>query len=279
MVIGELVRSAAQMLGENTRFEAEQIVMKAAGVSHTQLVTHGRDIEADDALCRKVTEMTRRRVDGEPLQYILGECEFMSLGFYVNKGVLIPRADTETLVEAVADAADGERGLKIIDICSGSGCVGISLARFLPDAAVDMLDVSDEAVKTAVRNVERNDVSDRVRAIRFDILSDCPNQVYDIAVSNPPYIETDAIETLEAQVRDHEPHTALDGGTDGLMFYRRITEIADNILRVGGILAFETGYDQADAVKSIMNGKFRDIRVIKDLCGNDRVVIGKLKAV
>ena len=277
MVIDALVRRVASQLTENARFEAEQIVMKAVGITHGELILKGKDVKASDAQIRAVREMTARRKNGEPLWYIIGECSFMSLDFYVSKGVLIPRPDTETLVETVISAADKKRELNIIDICAGSGCIGISLAHYLPNAAVDMLDVSDTALETARKNIIRNNVSGRVNLIKADILNEYPDKKYDIAVSNPPYIETDTIDALNVSVKDYEPRLALDGGDDGLLFYRRIISIADKILKENALLAFEIGYDQAKSVTAIMTDKFTDIRVIRDLADNDRVVTGILK--
>ena len=277
MVIDALVRRVASSLTENARFEAEQIVMKAVGITHGELILKGKDVKASDTQIRAAREMSERRKNGEPLWYIIGECSFMSLDLYVSKGVLIPRPDTETLVETVISAADKKSELNIIDICAGSGCIGISLAHYLPNAAVDMLDVSDTALETARKNIIRNNVSDRVNLIKADILNEYPDKKYDIAVSNPPYIETDTIDALSTSVKDYEPRLALDGGDDGLLFYRRIISIADKILKENALLAFEIGYDQAKSVTALMTDKFTDIRVIRDLADNDRVVTGILK--
>ena len=277
MVINSLVRFAQDRLTENARYEAEQMVMSALKISRTELVLNGRNTETTDADFLAVSRMIERRQKGEPLQYILGECGFMSLDFYVESGVLIPRSDTETLVETVIEAANKDRKTKILDICTGSGCIGISLARFLPCSEVDLVDISDKAIAVAAKNIIRNDVSDRVKIKKLDILNEYPDKQYDIVVSNPPYIETDVIDTLEVKVKDFEPRLALDGGADGLVFYRRIISIADKILNQNGFFAFETGYEQGGAVSALMNEKFTDIRVIQDLNKNDRVVIGILK--
>ena len=277
MVINSLVRFAQDRLTENARYEAEQMVMSALKISRTELVLNGRNTETTDADFLAVSRMIERRQKGEPLQYILGECGFMSLDFYVEHGVLIPRSDTETLVETVINAADKDKKIKILDICTGSGCIGISLARFLPCSEVDLVDISDKAIAVAAKNIIRNDVSDRVKIKKLDILNEYPDKQYDIVVSNPPYIETDVIDTLEVKVKDFEPRLALDGGADGLVFYRRIISIADKILNKNGFFAFETGYEQGGAVSALMNEKFTDIRVIQDLNKNDRVVIGILK--
>lgn len=272
MVIDTLIRETAKQLSDNAQYEAREIVMRALSLSRTDVITNPNR-EVGDEEVRAVTEMARRRQNGEPLQYILGECEFMSLPFYADEGVLIPRSDTETLVEAVMDRAFEN----ILDICTGSGCVGISLAHYISGASVTMVDISEKAVQAAKKNAARNNVTRRVNVMRLDILSDIPDGEYDLIVSNPPYIETAVIDTLDSVVKDYEPHLALDGGADGLTFYRRITDIAPRLLRRGGVLAFEIGYNQGEAVSSLMQKSFSNIEIIKDLAGCDRVVRGELK--
>lgn len=273
MVISQLVRETAKRLSENPLFEAEQMVMAVCNLDRTELVLKGRN-EASEEEKEKVNDMVLRRLKGEPLQYIIGECEFMSLKFYTEKGVLIPRSDTETLVEKILDFTDENEEYKVLDICTGTGCIGISIANYRKKAEVKLLDISDIAINLAKRNIILNDVNDRVFAEKEDILKDYPKEKYDIIVSNPPYIESDVIDTLQVEVKDYEPHLALDGGKDGLIFYRRIADIAPKMLNVGGILAFEIGYNQGSKVLEIMKKSFYNIQIIKDLCGNDRVVIG-----
>ncbi|MBQ9600281.1 MAG: peptide chain release factor N(5)-glutamine methyltransferase [Clostridia bacterium] len=272
MVIDELVRNAAAQLTDNARFEAEQIVMKALDIDRTQLLINGKKTAGKNDI-NAVNEMLVRRKNGEPLQYILGECEFMSLPFYVESGVLIPRADTETLVETVIEEAKSDA--KILDICSGSGCIGISLAHYIKDATVTMLDISDKAMNVSEKNIALNGVQDRVTVKKCDILNKIPQGKYDVIVSNPPYIETAVIDKLQTEVKDYEPRLALDGGGDGLVFYRRITDTAPQMLNENGILALEIGFDQGKSVSELMKKNFEDIKVTKDLAGNDRVVIGR----
>lgn len=274
MVISEAVREASKELKENARFEAELIVMEALEISRTQLVLDGKK-EITPNQWKKIKEIINRRRKGEPLQYILGECEFMALDFYVERGVLIPRSDTETLVETMLDKADS--GMDVLDICAGSGCIGISIAYYKKDVCVDLVDISDKAIEVAKKNIIRNGVSDRVEIKKMDILNEYPEKKYDIVVSNPPYIETDVIKNLQTEVKDYEPHIALDGGKDGLVFYRRIVEIAPQIMKKNGILAFEIGYNQGAQLSEIMGNSFKNIAIIKDLANNDRVAIGILK--
>ena len=269
MVIRALVSKIAAELDENAVFEARQIVMCAADMTNTDMVLRINEqlTPQQESLA---LEMARRRALGEPLQYILGFAEFMGLRFEVNRNVLIPRADTETLVETVLNEKNG--GISVLDIGTGSGCVGISIAHFNKNARVTLLDISRAALDTARKNAKNNRVN--CDFINMDILSGCPNGQYDVIVSK--YIRPEVIDTLQTEVKDFEPYTALCGGADGLVFYRRIVEIAPHILNKNGLLAFEIGYDQGNDVSKLMRG-FDNVRVIKDLCGNDRVVTGTLK--
>lgn len=272
MVIRELVSEISKNLTENAQFEARQIVMSASGLDNTSLLLKANE-SVDDETIKKAYAMLDRRKNNEPLHYILGSAEFMGLQFYVDKNVLIPRADTETLVEEVLSRMESDK-YDVLDIGTGSGCIGISIGHFNKNANVTFLDISNSALEIAKKNALTNNVNGEF--ICMDILKEYPNKKFDIVVSNPPYIRPDVIETLQNEVKDFEPYNALYGGDDGLVFYRRITGIAPHILNDGGILAFEIGYDQGEAVKNLMNG-FSQVRIIKDFCGNDRVVIGKIK--
>lgn len=272
MVISELERQIRQELNNDNFFEAEQIIMSALNMTREKLILNAKR-EITDKEYAKILKMTSRRKKGEPLQYILGSTEFMSLEFFVGEGVLIPRQDTETFTEIVLDMLIHEKAYNVLDICTGSGCIGISLAYYRENVRADLIDISDTAAETARRNAAHNDVEERVSIYKCDILKEYPDKKYDIIVSNPPYIESDVIQTLQKEVRDYEPHLALDGGADGLLFYRRIIEIAPKLLNKDGIIAFEIGYNQGEAVSSMMSA-FNNVQVIKDLCGNDRVVTG-----
>ncbi len=269
MVISKLLSDIKNQLLENAEFEAKEIVMAALGLSRNELILNPNRKVTDTDL-QKATDMVKRRVMGEPLQYILGFSEFMSLKFNVNSHTLIPRSDTETLVELLIERI-GDKKATLLDIGTGTGCIGISIAKYT-SADVTLADISKEALKTANENAEQNSVT--VKTLNIDILNEIPQGKYDIVVSNPPYIKSEIIPTLQTEVKDHEPLSALDGGDDGLIFYRRITQIAPHILNDGGILAYEIGYDQGDEVKDLMEKDFCNVGVIKDLCGNDRVVIG-----
>ena len=271
MVIWELEKALRDILKENAAFEAKEIIMSVCGMSTSDWIIN-RKAEVKVEHVNKVLEMAHRRISGGPLQYIIGKAGFMGMDFEVNKNTLIPRQDTETLIETLIDMI-GDRKVSILDIGTGSGCIGISLGTFLKDARITVLDISQEALNTALRNADRNGV--KIKAVCMDILSEIPEGKYDVIVSNPPYIETSIIKSLQTEVRDYEPLSALDGGSDGLLFYRRITDIAPRLLNEKGILAYEIGYDQGKKVHMLMEKDFYDIRIIKDYCGNDRVITGK----
>lgn len=232
------------------------------------------DISSEDA--RKIQSALKRLENGEPVAYITGTREFMSLDFNVNSSTLIPRPDTEILVEELISRFKGKFPV-IFEIGTGSGCIAVSLAKYLPNSKIYACDISRTALKTARLNAKNHGVSERIDFFYCDILKNFPSfpEKLDVIVSNPPYIESSVIKTLDKSVREFEPFSALCGGDDGLLFYRRITD-AEN-LSLGGVLAFEIGYNQGSAVSSIMAEKFNPIHILKDLSGNDRVVIGTKK--
>ena len=223
-----------------------------------------------------------KRASRIPLQQILGQQEFMGLTFFVNEHVLIPRQDTETLVELVLNEQK-DKNVSILDMCTGSGCIAVSLKKLGGYACVEGADISEEALKVAKRNseeiLENSDVnSSRTGVIfrRSDMFSAFPEtERFNVIVSNPPYIPSAVIEELEPEVRDHEPRGALDGTADGLCFYRILAEECAKHLTPGGYVYFEIGYDQGAAVKELLDiHGFKDTRVIQDLTGKDRVVSG-----
>lgn len=214
-------------------------------------------------------EKIATRASHVPLQHILGVQEFMGYEFKVNSHVLIPRQDTEILVETVLEEA---REKRILDMCTGSGCILLSLCKLCAPALAVGVDLSLEALEVAQENAER--LQCQASFIQSDLFEQVEG-TYDVIVSNPPYIARDVIPTLMEEVKEHEPMLALDGGEDGLDFYREIVEQSVFYLVDGGILCFEIGYDQGSQVRDLMAQKgFQDIRVIKDLAGLDRVVIG-----
>lgn len=271
MVISELTKAVREIISNSDapEFEAQYIVMAAMGADMTEYALKRSDA-AGETLEEKAFAMANRRKGGEPLAYILSSAEFMGLTFKVNRGTLIPRADTETLVEFLIEKI-GNKKVRVLDIGTGTGCIGISLAHFCPNAEITLLDISENALCTAKENARLNGVF--AEFVRCDILREIPCGKFDIIVSNPPYIRTDVIKTLQTEVKDYEPVTALDGGADGLLFYRRISKIALNLLNSGGMLAFETGFDQRAEITKLMSN-YADVGALKDFGGSDRVVYG-----
>ncbi|MBQ7793920.1 MAG: peptide chain release factor N(5)-glutamine methyltransferase [Clostridia bacterium] len=277
MVIRELVKETAALLSgiENHMFETHLIVRTVLGLSPMDLVLSHKS-EADDEAVEKIRSYAQRRINGEPIQYILGTQEFMGIEFEVDKNVLIPRADTETLVEVVLKQLSGN-GASMLDIGCGSGCVGLSAAYHNNRIYLRGIDISLAATALSRKNAERLGISERADFTVCDIMTEHLSGKYDVIVSNPPYIRTDVIPTLMREVQCFEPHLALDGGADGLKFYRRIVSEAKILLNENGFLAFEIGYDQGESVSELMADGFCDVTVTKDLCGNDRVVSGRRK--
>lgn len=217
--------------------------------------------------------LIERRATHVPLQHITGEQEFMGITFAVNEHVLIPRQDTELLVEETLSLL--HEGDRVLDMCTGSGCIIISLFSMKQGIEAVGVDVSSDALMIARKN-SHNITEDKIEFIQSDLFDNVSGK-FDCIVSNPPYIRTEVIKTLSIEVREHDPMIALDGFDDGLFFYRKIIETSVNFLKAGGNLLFEIGYDQGEAVKKLMleNG-FLDVCVVKDLSGNDRVVKGHL---
>lgn len=208
-----------------------------------------------------------------PLQHIIGHTGFMGLDFKVSRDVLIPRQDTETLVETVLDR-EKDPAISILDLCTGSGCIAVSIKKLGGYSQVAASDLSDKAIGLAMRNASINDTE--IRLIKSDLFKDIDGR-FDVIASNPPYIPAEEIETLSPEVRDHDPRMALDGGEDGLDIYRRIVSECGDVLNAGGRLYMEIGFDQAAAVGGLMEkAGFRDIEVVKDLAGKDRVIFGTL---
>ena len=235
----------------------------------TFLLDREKEVSLEDA--NRYMEQIEIRAKHIPLQHITGEQEFMGYSFKVNEHVLIPRQDTEVLVEQVAKLADGKR---VLDVCTGSGCIILSLDKLCNLTKAVGVDLSTEALKVARENGNR--LAGSVEWIESDLFTNVTG-TFDIIVSNPPYIETKVIDGLMEEVRCHEPMMALDGGEDGLYFYRKIVEESGKYLSDNGYLCFEIGYNQGEEVKTLMeNAGFRDCQVIKDLAGLNRVVMGHL---
>lgn len=217
-------------------------------------------------------------IKGKPLQQITQTQEFMKMNFYVNENVLIPRPDTEVLVEEVIKKAKGMKNPDILDLCTGSGAIAISVAKYIESAKIYATDISTKALEVAYKNAKNNNVLSKIKFVESDLFSKLNKSIkFDIIVTNPPYIKTQVIETLNKDVRS-EPIIALDGGLDGVKFYRRIIKEAYEHMKYNSYLCMEIGYDQKEEVIELIEyqKKFTDIYCIKDLYGNDRVIVARL---
>lgn len=280
--IGELLIDGNKILKEaniDTYILDTQLLLgKVLGKDKLHLITN-KEEEVSKFKEREFYSLIEKRKNKMPISYILKTTEFMGLDLHVEEGVLIPRGDTEILVEETLKFMDKDKEYEVCDLCCGSGAIGISIAHFRENTKVDLIDYYDVPEKVTKRNIVKQKLSNRAKFIKSDLLNEVINQQkkYDILVSNPPYIKEEVIDTLMEDVKDYEPHTALSGGNDGLDFYRRIVDDSDKILKENGILAFEIGHDQGEEVSNLMIEKgYKNVRVVKDLAGLDRVVIGNI---
>ena len=256
--------------------DARLLLEYACGTDHNTLLSHG-DMEVSEENEAKYRDYLAKRQDRIPVAYIIGNTEFMGIEFDVTKDVLIPNQDTETLAEeALRYLHDG---MSVLDLCTGSGCIALSLLKYSNDTHAVGTDLSDAALLIAEKNAQKLGFGDRFKAVKADIfpgdIDSLSESKFDIIVSNPPYIPTAVIDTLEPEVKSFEPYMALDGSEDGLAFYKRIVPGAKEYLYKSGYLLLEIGFDQGEAVRELMKQSgYKDIQVIKDLGGNDRVVSG-----
>jgi release factor glutamine methyltransferase len=269
----ELLLTAREILKQHGIADADvdawYLLVHVFAMKRTDLLLHGDELAPEDD-GEKYMELVRKRAEHIPLQYITGTQEFMGLEFDVSEDVLIPRQDTETLVEEVLRFCEGKT---VLDMCTGSGCIIISLMKLGKPSRAVGVDISKKALEIATKNAQKHKVD--IEYLQSDLF-DQVKGVYDIIVSNPPYIPTREIDHLMPEVKDYEPVTALDGSTDGLLFYRKIIAAAKAYLRKDGFLFFEIGHNQGDEVKQILQDEgFTDIIVKKDLSGLDRVVSAK----
>jgi release factor glutamine methyltransferase len=260
------------------RLEAQLLLAHALQCTRTQLYM-SVDKPLADAELTAYRELIKKRLAGEPVAYLLGEHEVWGLPVYVDRDVLVPRPDTETVVEVARDTvADRKAPCRVLDLCTGSGAIAIALAKELPAAMVVATDVSAAAVAIARRNAERNGFAERVEVRAGDLFAPLAGETFDLIVSNPPYIASAVIPTLSAEVK-REPVLALDGGADGLGFYDRICAEAAAHLVAGGALVVEHGYDQADAVRArFERAGFTGVQLVHDLGKNPRVTWGRRPA-
>lgn len=294
LIIKELLRIGETALDKagclDPKIDAELIMMFLLTLNKQQLFIKSPSL-LDEKSCEAYFKLIDIRAGGMPVQYITGEQEFMGISFKVNENVLIPRQDTETLVEEIIKIAKERAGQKkvpkggwqILDLCCGSGAIGVSLSKYIRDAKVTASDVSAKAISVAKENAAAAGVSKQIKFVESDLFGAFRKGLggtkFNIIASNPPYIRRDVIPTLQREVAEHEPLLALDGGEDGLKFYRRILAEVPDYLKPQGLLFLEIGHDQGEAVCSLAADmeRFEAIDIIKDLAGHDRVVTCKLK--
>lgn len=282
LLLAEGVKVLAEAGIEEATLDARYLLFEVFHTDMTHfLLDRGRGISEDDQVLDQVKQyrlMIEKRSQRIPLQHITGSREFMGLEFYVNEHVLIPRQDTETLVELILKDYKG-RNPVILDMCTGSGCIAISLSKIGEFDDVTAVDLSKEALKVAKRNANVLLGPGRITLIESDLFQAIElKSRFDIIVSNPPYIPTEIIKELQPEVRNFEPMLALDGREDGLFFYRQLVSEGRRFLNPGGSIYFEIGYDQAESVSALLeDAGFAEIRVVKDAAGLDRVVCAVLK--
>ncbi|MCL1820562.1 MAG: peptide chain release factor N(5)-glutamine methyltransferase [Oscillospiraceae bacterium] len=282
------LNTRARLLPLNERMaalEARYIVMCAAGKTHEELV-RDYNLYAGDKVYADVKDMLRRRLEGEPPAYITGSWEFYGLPMVITRDVLIPRVDTEVLAAAAieklksSESADDAAGSRVLDLCTGSGCIGLAIAKNVPNAKVTMADNSEDVLKVARRNASTLGLT--VSCVSADALNPPERQlgVFDMIVCNPPYIPSGEIYGLDKSVKDYEPFVALDGGSDGLDFYRAVAKHWKKALKSGGHLLFEVGSGQMESVKLIcFREGLAEFEVIRDTGDIDRVLVATLREV
>ncbi len=261
---------------EEATQSARELVCSAAGKTREELVRDGA-LYAPPEVEQAARRLVRRHLSGEPVAYLIGEWEFYGLPLDISPAVLIPRPDTEVLVTKLIDAARMRESCRILDLCAGSGCIGLAAAANLPNARVLLGEIDDEALKVCRQNIRRSALTGRVTSMKVDAREKPARSLgeFQFIVSNPPYIPSRDVDALDPSVREHEPRLALDGGADGLDFYRVICEKWRDALSEDGMLFFEVGIGQADQVLRIMrSGGFGDIQIVKDLNDIPRVVYG-----
>lgn len=281
MNIREAIKTGMNMLKEknieDATLKSKMIMENVLGQNRQYIIVNDLnqlDYEQEKEYFFEIEKL----LENNPIEYITNKKEFMNLELYVNQDVLIPRQDTEILVEEVINIFQNIKAenIQILDMCTGSGAIAIALAKNVEKCIVDAVDISSGALEVVKKNIVKNKVEGRVNIINSDLFSKVPNKKYNLIVSNPPYIERNVIENLDKQVQK-EPIIALDGGEDGLDFYKKIINKASSYLESNGYLCFEIGYNQKNEVQNLLSnsGKYQNIYCKKDLCGNDRVIIAK----
>lgn len=293
MKISELLYESINELKENNvedaRLQAKVLMAYILKMDEQFLIVHGQE-ELTLQKQNEFNKVIHKLIEGVPIQYITNIQEFMKLKFYVDENVLIPQPDTEVLVEEVIKKCTfninnsfnkdiiNNIKIEILDLCTGSGAIGISLAKYIKESKITCTDISMKALQVAKLNAEKNFVHKNMEFILSNLFENLQKRKFDIIVSNPPYIKTDVINTLQKSVQN-EPHLALDGGVDGLNFYRAISKDAYKFLKPNGEIYLEIGYDQKEDVIRLLEdtNQYKSIECIQDLAGNDRVVIAKMR--
>lgn len=255
---------------------ARRILAYTLQVQKEYLITH--DLQEIGAVQQQQYSCyIKQIIQGKPIQYITNQQEFMKLNFYVDENVLVPRDDTEILVEEAIHILKKEPQKTVLDLCAGSGAIGIAIAKYVKESQVQLADISKKALQVAKRNIEKNGVERQVKLLESDLFENTKD-TFDMIVSNPPYIETSIIKTLQKEVQA-QPMLALDGGIDGLALYRRIIQNAHSYLNKGGYLCLEIGYNQKERVIELLQkaNQYEEIYSKKDLAGKDRIVIAKVR--
>ena len=281
MIIKEALKKSIELLEKNN---IEESILKAKIILSTLLskpkeyLLINENQELDKSIEETFFANIHKLCNNIPLQYVTNSQEFYGLKFYVDENVLIPRSDTEILVETVIkyvkNLENKNGNLKILDMCTGSGIIAITLAKYCENVDITAVDKSENALKVAIKNAKTHNVYNKINFVKSDMFENLKGK-YNIIVSNPPYIEKDVIKTLSKDVQ-HEPEMALDGGIEGLDFYRIINNNVDNFLEKNGAVFLEIGYNQRDSVSEIFAENFKNIKCIKDLNNLDRVIVGKL---
>ncbi len=281
MNIQELLKFGYELLKkvniETYMIDSQLILCKVLNVDKLFIITN-RGFKVEEKEINEYVRLIKLREKKMPVKYILQNAEFMGINFFVREGVLIPRMDTEILVEEAIEEIKGNNYKEICDVCCGSGAIGISLSNYIKEANVICYDISEIAIEVTEKNINMLGLNDRVKVYHSDLLNEAieKNRKFDIIVANPPYIKEAVIDTLMEDVKDYEPFIALSGGEDGLFFYRKLALQSRKLLNRGGSLIFEIGYDQRETVMNIMEeNSFKSVTCIKDLSGNDRVVKGR----
>lgn len=263
---------------ETYALDADVLLMHILNIDKNYMLANVEKHIDDIAIAAFSSALLRRKCY-EPIAYIVGKKEFMSLNFEVDKSVLIPRSDTEVLLELILSKEQtlGKTTKKAIEVGTGSGCIAVSLAHYMQNLDIIATDISPEAIKIATKNAQSHNVTNQVKFVCADIFGfDISYGKYDFIVSNPPYIPTNNISILQDDIKNYEPSLALNGSHDGLYFYKKITESLKGLLVKDGRIYYEIGHNQAmDVKKILLNNKFYDINIVKDLSGNDRVIYAK----